>query len=449
MADFRIQDFIDEQQVRPIHYAILGICMFVMFVDGLDIFLVGKIAPAIAAGLGEDPAAMTLVFFLQQIGLAIGAFAATPLADRFGRRRMLIYSAAIFGVLTIATAFVTTIVQLAALRCLCGIFLAGGLPMAVSLLAEHTPKKRRGTFIAISFAGYSAGSAAGGAIAAWLIDIHGWQSGFVVAGALPLLAVPIMALCLPESLQFTANRNPHDPQIAKTIARLAPGTRLDGSEAFIVADGSKAGDKARLLDIFRGGRGTVTAMIWMACFLSMGNIALMAAWLPTFFLEMAGIPIQQFAVLAMIGFLGGVAGTLAMGWLFDRVHAAKLIPAYYFSLAAAVFALGIIPFHASVFIIALLTFNFFQTGGQTGLNTLMTRVYPASMRSTGIGWAGGAGRIGGIIAPLFGGLAVAGHYSLQSTMTAIALVPLLVGLLLLLLPTGQHDAPEAGLTRAA
>jgi MFS transporter, AAHS family, 4-hydroxybenzoate transporter len=442
MAAFRIQDFVDGQQVRPIHYGILAICMFVMFVDGLDIFLVGKIAPAIAQGMGEDPAAMTLVFFLQQIGLAIGAFAATPLADRYGRRRMLVYSATLFGVLTIATAFATTIVQLAILRGICGVFLAGGLPMAVALLAEHTPKQRRGTFIALSFAGYSAGSAAGGAIAAWLIDIYGWESGFIVAGVLPLLAVPIMLLFLPESLQFTANRNPHDPQIVKTIRRLSPETQLDGSEEFIAADGSKAVEKARLFDIFRGGRGTITTIIWLACFLSMGNIALMAAWLPTFFLEMAGIPIQQFAVLAMLGFFGGLAGTLAMGWLFDRVPASKLIPAYYFCLAGAIFALGVVPFHASVFIVALLTFNFFQTGGQTGLNTLMTRVYPASMRSTGIGWAGGAGRIGGIIAPLFGGLAVAAQYSLQTTLSAIAFIPLLVGLLLLMLPMDQATADE-------
>lgn len=433
MKIFRVQEFIDAQPMRPIHYASLAICTFVMFVDGLDIFMVGKIAPAIARGLGEEPAAMTLVFLLQQMGLAIGAFVATPLADRFGRRRMLVYSATVFGVLTLATAFVTSITQLAVLRGISGVFLAGGLPMAVSLLSELTPRKRRGTFIALSFVGYSAGGAAGGAIAAWLIDIYGWESGFIVAGALPLIAVPLMVWLLPESPQFLVNRDARDPRIATTLRRLGPGTAFDGTEVFVVADGSEKADKARLLDIFRGGRSRTTTLIWLACLLSMGNIALMGAWLPTFFQEMGGIPIQRFAVLAMIAFVGGMIGTMVMGWLFDRVRPGRLIPAYYLCLSVAIFTLGVVPFEATFFIAVLLGFNFFQTGGQTGLNTLMTRVYPASMRSTGIGWAGGAGRIGGILSPVFGGMAVAAQFSLQTTMTMIAVVPLVVAFLLLLL----------------
>lgn len=442
MTRFRIQEFVDNQQTRPIHYVILFVCAFVMFIDGLDIFMVGKIAPAIARGMGQEPAAMTLVFFLQQIGLAIGAFIATPLADRYGRRRMLVWSVSIFGVLTLATAFVTTILQLAILRAVSGVFLSGGLPMAVSLLAELTPKRRRGTFIAISFVGYSGGSAAGGAIAAWLIDAYGWQSGFVVAGILPLLAVPLMLFLVPESLQYVVNSNPRDPRIAPTIRKLAPATVLSGSEVFVAADGSATADKARLLDIFRGGRARSTTIIWIACLLSMGNIALMAAWLPTFFQEMAGIPIQRFAVYAMIGFAGSLCGTLVMGWLFDRVRASRLIPAYYFCLTAMILALGVVPFGAAFFLGVLIAFNFFQTGGQTGLNTLMTRIYPASMRSTGIGWAGGAGRVGGILAPLFGGFAVASQLSLQTTLSLIAIMPLTVGLLVLLLREEPATAPE-------
>src|SRR4051812_38210872 len=178
MATFNVQDFIDRQPLRGGHYAMLAICGIAMFVDGLDVFMVGKIAPAIAEGLGQPASAMGFVFLLQQIGLAVGAFVATPLADRFGRQRMLVISSLIFGILTLMTAFSTTLMQIAILRGLSGIFLAGGLPMAVSLVAEATPRHRRGTFIAISFAAYSFGSAAGGAIAAWLIGDYGWQSGF-------------------------------------------------------------------------------------------------------------------------------------------------------------------------------------------------------------------------------------------------------------------------------
>lgn len=446
MTMFRIQEFIDGQRTRAIHYAVLAICTFVMFVDGFDIFLVGKIAPAIARGLGEEPAAMTLVVFLQQIGLAIGAFVAPPLADRYGRRRVLILCSVVFGLLTFAASFSASILQFAILRGIAGVFLSGGLPMAVALLAELSPRTRRGTFISIAFAGYSAGGAAGGAVAAWMIDVWGWQSGFWLGGVMPLAGAALMALFLPESLQFIAGRDPADQRIASTIRRLAPETALTGDEIFVPAE--KAG-KTDLLGIFRDGRARSTAILWMACVLSMGTISLMAAWLPTFFQEMAGIPIQRFAVLAMIGFLGGVAGTLAMGWLIDRLRASRLIPAYYFGLAAMIVALSLVPFDAALFLGVLLAYNFFQTGGQTGLNTMMTRIYPTSMRATGIGWAGGLGRIGGIVLPLFGGLAVAFDYSLQTTLAVVAAMPLGVGLLVLLIPDLTRPQSDAALKPAA
>lgn len=443
MTTFRIQDFIDGQRTRSIHFRILAICTFVMFIDGFDIFLVGKIAPAIARGLGEAPAAMTLVFLLQQIGLAIGAFVAPPLADRFGRKRMLVACLTIFGFLTLLTSLATTITQFAILRGIAGIFLSGGLPMAVSLLAEHTPRARRGAFISIAFAGYSAGGAAGGAVAAWMIDAYGWQSGFWLGGIMPLVGALVMIFALPESLQFLASRNATDRRIAPIIRRFDRNAALSGDEVFLTADGSSSAEKAGLLDIFRGGRTRATAVLWMACVLSMGTIALMAAWLPTFFQEMSGIPIQRFAVLAMLGFLGGLVGTLMIGWLFDRLRASRLISAYYFGLAGMILLLGMVPFEAPFFLGVLLAYNFFQTGGQTGLNTMMTRIYPASMRSTGLGWAGGMGRIGGIILPLFGGLALASEFSLQTTLAIIAVLPLTVGLLVLMIPDLARAEPAS------
>lgn len=443
MTTFRIQDFIDGQRTRPIHYLVLAITTFVMFVDGFDIFLVGKIAPAIAKGLGEEPAAMWLVILAQQIGLAVGAFIAPPMADRYGRKRMLIVSTACFGALTLAGSFSRTLEEFALLRGIAGIFLSGGLPMAVALLSEHTPKARRGVFISIAFVGYSAGNAAGGAVAAWLIDAYGWQSGFWIGGVAPLIGMLLMILFMPESLQFTTSRNAKDPSIPRTIRRLDPSVELRGDEEFVTADGSSTGEKASLLDIFRGGRGRATAILWMACVLSMGTIALMAAWLPTFFQEMAAIPIQRFAVLAMLGYAGGIAGTLAMGWLFDRLPASRLIPSYYFGLAIMIAAMGVVPFEAPFFLGVLLAYNFFQTGGQTGMNTMMTRIYPASMRSTGIGWAGGMGRVGGVVLPLFGGFALNNQFSLETTLLIVALAPTLVGLLLLMVPDlGRETAPN-------
>ncbi|AKH42240.1 AAHS family 4-hydroxybenzoate transporter-like MFS transporter [Altererythrobacter atlanticus] len=186
----------------------------------------------------------------------------------------------------------------------------------------------------------------------------------------------------------------------------------------------------------------MTAVLWAACLLSMTNIALMSAWLPTFFQEMAGIPIQEFAISAMIAYLGGVAGTLSIGYLMDRFSATRLIPLYYLGLCAALLGMAYVPFEAQIFIGILIFWSFVQTGGQAGLNTLITQIYPPRMRSTALGWAGGAGRVGGVLAPLYGGFAIAQAYSLQLTLILAAIVPLTVAVLIAFLGVAsrQQDA---------
>lgn len=432
MQPFDIQAFIDEQGTRPVHYAVLALCLVAMFIDGFDIFMVGKIAPAIARAFGVPPAGMTLVFLLQQSGLALGAFLISPLADLLGRKRLLITLSLLFGLLSILTVFSTSITMLAIVRGISGIFLAGILPIAVALLSEFTPRRRRATFVALGMTGYSLGNAAGASMAL-LVPDFGWQSAFWVGGIMPLVLVPIMMLSLPESLSFRAVRNPADPAIARTIRRIAPDIVLRGDEQFTTGRSERAAVKSNPLDLFRDGRARASAILFAACTLSMGTIALLAAWLPSFFQQMAGISIQRFAIAAMIGLLGGVAGMLTIGFLMDRIRPGRLLPAYFVGYGCALVILGRIGFGTPLFVPALFALAFFQGGGQAGLNMLMAQVYPTAIRSTGIGWAGGAGRIGGVILPLFGGYALHASFSLQLTLATVAIAPFLVAMLLLLM----------------
>jgi AAHS family 4-hydroxybenzoate transporter-like MFS transporter len=262
--------------------------------------------------------------------------------------------------------------------------------------------------------------------------------------------VPLLMFFVPESLKFRAERDPKNPAIARTLRRMDPDLVLRGDEAFVLGEGSEKGRKAKLTDIFTEGRGWMTAVLWAACMMSMTNIALMGSWLPTFFQEMAGIPIQEFAISAMIAYLGGIAGTLSIGWLMDRFSATWLIPLYYIGLAGALLGMAWVPFEAGFFILILIVWNFVQTGGQAGLNTLITQVYPPRMKSTALGWAGGAGRIGGVVAPLYGALALAEHYSLQLTLGLAALLPLTVAVLISFLGIASAKRhPEAPAQPAA
>ena len=431
---FDLQAFTDTRPLRPLHWQVLGLVGLVMFFDGYDVFLVGKIAPAIAQGFGIHPKDMQIVILLQQIGLALGAFFISPLFDRFGRRRMIILSAIAFGLLTTATAFSRSIVEMAVLRGVAGLFLSGVLPAGMALISEFTPAKRRATFIAISLAGYSAGSAAG-AGAALLVPSHGWQAGFLIGGLLPLLLVIPLWLWLPESMGLRASRNPTDPSLTDTVRKLDPDVDLSGTDHFVAGPGrpKKAGD---VRDLFRDGRTRSTLLFFACCIFSMGTTAMLAAWLPTFFQEMGGISIQRFAIAAMIGFAGGLVGTLTIGMLMDRFGPYRVVPFYYFGMAAALFLMGRVPFGTPLFIALLICWSFGQTGGQSGINMLAAQYYPVSVRSTGIGWMGGAGRIGGVIVPLFGGWALGHALSLQTTMAIVAIAPFIVGVIFLLFRPG-------------
>jgi len=190
-------------------------------------------------------------------------------------------------------------------------------------------------------------------------------------------------------------------------------------------------------------------LIWFSYFFALGNIALLASWMATFFNELGGVSLQDFAVVSILGFVGGLIGMLSVGFLMDRFGHVTVLPLIFLLNAASVFLIGYIPFGTVAFIIVLLLWHFFQSGGQAGLNAFAASYYPTHVRSTGVGWAFGSGRIGGVIAPVFGGIALSSNLSLQEVLAFVALPSVAVALFIFLLcvlrpsPAQQSPAPAA------
>ncbi len=431
---FDVEGFIDRRKIGAKEVMMLAVCSMVLFIDGFDMYFFGKILPAIAHGLDAKPADMDVVIFWTYVGMAVGAFLMPPLADKIGRRPVLGLCALCFGILSIAGAYVQTVTQMAVVRGISGIFFSAMLPIGLALLSEMTPRRWRAGFMAMALVLFSAGNAASGVIAAWLLDLYGWQIGFWVGGVLGFIAVPLLFL-IPESLAFRLARNPRDPRIPATISAMDPSVQFRGGEVFHRGTAppptkKESGPFALLHKRFF----LQTMILWVACFISLGNIALLTNWMATFFQELGGIPIQQFAISAMISFIGGATGTLIMGFLMDRVNPYWLIAAFFLVEAVALFMLGQVPFSSGIFLGALIVWNFTQVGGQTGINNLATLSYPPEMRSSGIGWAGGWGRIAGIVlAPFAGAAALRMMLPLETIMALIAGAAVLVALLIALL----------------
>ena len=424
-----VAEFIDQQPVGGFQIGLLLTCAAVLFLDGFDTQAIGYVAPALAKEWGLTKAALGPVFSAGLFGLMIGALVFGPLADRIGRRKIIIFSTLAFGLGTLATAFVQDVGTLLAIRFLTGLGLGGAMPNAVATTSEFSPHRRRATMVMIMFCGFSVGAALGGLLAAALIPQFGWRSVFVVGGLAPLVLVPILALRLPESVRFLALTGRAHQRVAELLTRINPGAAFAPGTHFSVHEPHLAG--LPVLHLFRDGRTLATLLLWVVFFMSLLDLYFLSNWLPTVLNDL-GASVSSAAVIGSMLQVGGVVGTFALGSVIDRFSFRALALVYF----VAVFAVGAIGQlgHSVVFVtLAIFAAGFCIVGGQIAANALAATFYPTSIRSTGVGWALGIGRVGSIVGPLVGGALLTMKWSTGSVFMAAATAALCAALAAFLL----------------
>jgi MFS transporter, AAHS family, 4-hydroxybenzoate transporter len=241
-----VVDFIDSQPVGGFQIRLLLTCAAVLFLDGFDTQAMGYVAPALAKEWGLSKAALGPVFSAGLFGLMIGALVFGPLADRVGRKTIIILSTLAFGLGALATAAVQDVTSLLIIRFLTGLGLGGAMPNAVAMTSEFNPQRRRSTMVMIMFCGFSVGAAIGGLLAADLMPRFGWRSVFVVGGIAPLIMVPVLALKLPESVRFLALRCDAPERVAGLLRRISPRAVFAPDAAFVVQEARLAGLPVRI-----------------------------------------------------------------------------------------------------------------------------------------------------------------------------------------------------------
>src|ERR1700720_2530825 len=419
-----VAEFIDQQPVGGFQLKLLLICAAVLFLDGFDTQAIGYVAPALAKEWGLTKGALGPVFSAGLFGLMIGALVFGPLADRIGRKQIIVFSTLAFGLGALATAFVQDVNALLAIRFLTGLGLGGAMPNTIAMTSEFSPRRRRATMVMVMFCGFSVGAALGGLLAAALIPQFGWRSVFIVGGVAPLLLVPILVLRLPESVRFLALTGRANARVAELLGFISPKASFAPATQFVIHEPGLAG--IPVLHLFRSGRTPVTLLLWVVFFMSLLDLYFLSNWLPTVLNDL-GASVSSAAVIGSMLQVGGVGGTFGLGSVIDRFSFRALALVYFI----AVFAVGAIGQlgHSVIFVtMAIFAAGFCIVGGQIAANALAAAFYPTSVRATGVGWALGIGRVGSIVGPLVGGLLLTMKWSTASVFMAAAAAALCAAL---------------------
>ena len=423
---FHVPSFIDAQRIGRQQYLTILLCGLVMFLDGFDTQSISYMAPLIAKDWSLSRDMLGPIFSSALIGLMIGYLLLSPLSDKFGHRRMIIVSTIFFGLFTAVNALATNVTELIALRFVTGVGLGAAIPSAVALTSEYTPKRLRATFVLVIYCGFSLGFVVAGAMAAWLLPLYGWRSLFWVGAAAPLLLAVFLYTSLPDSLDFLIRRNVPAERIWALLRRISPNVP-GGRQAFLT-DATE--DKTAIVSLFRPGRGLGTVLLWIVFFLNLAEFYALQSWLPTI-LTGLGYGLNTVALATTLTTVGGIVIAIVIGPAMDRLGAYRSLAILYFLGVVFVAMMGL-AIKSPEWV--LLTATFFAgvciSGGQKSVIALAAIFYPASIRSTGVGWALGIGRLGGIGGPLLLGLLFGLHVGPDMIFYAAAVPMLIAGMLI-------------------
>jgi AAHS family 4-hydroxybenzoate transporter-like MFS transporter len=396
-----VQQFLDENRFSPYQWLVLLLCFLVVSVDGLDTAAMGFIAPSLVTEWSVSTAALAPVMSAALFGLAVGALTAGPLADKHGRKTVIVASVLVFGVASVSSAGAWSLWSLTAFRFITGLGLGAAMPNTVTLMTEYVPRRKRALLSALMFCGFALGSASAGFVASSVIPMFGWRSLLGLGGILPMALAVVLVLTLPESVRFLAWRGVSNRQIANILGRIAP---LPAGETLTFYLPEEAGTHSRssIRSLFSDGNTAGTLFLWVTFFMGLVVVYLLTSWLPTLMKE-AGVSTSQAAVVTGMFMFGSMFGTVLIGWLIDRFSTHVVMSISFGCAAASVIAMGLNPGDVSLLRVLVFAAGF-AMGAQTTMPIVAAQFYQTHCRATGVSWMLGIGRFGGILGASMGGV---------------------------------------------
>jgi AAHS family 4-hydroxybenzoate transporter-like MFS transporter len=399
-----VRRLIDERPLSGFQVGVAVLCAAIVFLDGFDALIMGYVAPALRAQFHIKQPVLGPVLSAGLFGMLIGALVFGPLADRIGRRPVLLICPLIFGLGSLLTAQSDSVTELLVFRLVTGFGMGGAMPNAIVLTAEFMPKRSRATVVTTMFCGFSLGSAAVGWVAAAVLPRYGWQAVFVIGGILPCLITAVSFGLLSESIRFLLRWRPGDPRARRYLARIAPDLPDAALRGTLTLDEEARGGFP-VVQLFAGRRRWVTTLLWVMFFANLLDLYFVNSWMPTIMKDV-GLPEGRAILITTLFQVGGTVGAFAIGRLFDRKLSFRILALGYLTAAICVFLIGESGSSTVWLILTVFMSGLGVIGAQNGANAMAAEVYPTESRATGVGWALGVGRIGSILGPNLGAILV-------------------------------------------
>jgi MFS transporter, AAHS family, 4-hydroxybenzoate transporter len=394
-----VSAIIDQRPMGRFQVWTMALCGTVIVLDGFDTQSIGFLAPSIADSLHIPIKTFGPIFVAALIGLMISSMLSGPIADRWGRKWPIATCTLIFGMFAMLTARCVTFDQLLACRFLTGLGLGGALSNSVALMSEYAPKRLLAVIVSMMFCGMPAGAVLATRVSAVMLPRWGWQSVFYAGGVLPLTLTALLIAILPESVRYLEVSGANERRISRILARISP--ELAGAP-FSRSDRQDQRRKAPVVNLFTEGRAAGTILLWIPYFMNLLMLYFVVFWLPALLRE-TGNPVSAGATAIMLFSVGGIAGSFVEGNLMNRWGQFNVLLAEFLCTTLLIASLA---YSNSLPLTMAITFvlGFVVQGAQGGLSAVAATFYPISIRSTGIGWCLGIGRIGSIVGPMIGGI---------------------------------------------
>jgi AAHS family benzoate transporter-like MFS transporter len=358
---------------RSVATAVL--CWLTVLLEGYDLVALGATIPTLLKThhLGFTAAGATAVATVSLIGVAVGAAGLGPLTDRFGRRGVLIASVLLFSVFTLVTPLAPNVALFGVLRFAAGLGLGACMPVALTVMSENLPARRRASASTFTMTGYHVGAVLTSVLA--LIAGEDWHLLFYGGGAVGLAVVPLMWWKLPESA------------------------------AYLAAKQQPEAERLRMRDLLGPRFRRISVAVWIGSFMGLLLVYGLNTWLPQL-MHTAGYPISTSISLLLVLNVGALLGLVLAGTIADR-RGIRPIARIWFGTAAVLLAVLSLHIGNSLLLntLVLLT-GVFVFSAQVLIYGYVAQVFPAQARGTALGLTSAVGRLGSIVGPFITGALV-------------------------------------------